>query len=276
MSSKSPDGSTPAPDPGVSAPGAPSAPAPPDPESAPAPPSGALDAWFASAQAAPDPESDGWTVSRLAIVGAVGMLLIAIGALAAAGALALLRGPGSGPVSAADRALLANSGAGIVPDVAASHTTPQPTGTGAGPAPGRASRALPPPAPDPSSPAVPSPTPSTPVDRTCTVVQQPAADLGGDLIRNRGRWIRVTVMSAAALRVAEWRLVFQLPSGEQVLRVLHGEFQQEGRQVAVLIGREPVRASAVRSFAYRVSGRVGGAEFALNGAPCGLASAPAG
>ena len=261
MSSESPEGITPTPDPGTPADsGGPLDPgAPPPPESAPARPGSALAVLFATAQAAPEVESDGWTVSRLAIVGAVGMLLIAVGALAATGGLTLLRGPGSGPFSAADRALLGNSGAGVVPDV--------------GRVPGHAKRGRPPAAPVASSPVSPSPTPGTPGARTCTVVQQSAAGLGGDLRRNRGRWIRVTVTSAAAARVGVWRVALHLPAGELVLRVWNGAFRQDGRQVTVVIDREGTTSPGVRGFAYQVSGQVGGAGFALNGAPCGLASA---
>jgi len=276
VSSESPEGTTPTPDPGTPAdPGGPLDPgAPPLPESAPAGPGAALTVLFATAQAAPDPESDGWTVSRLAIVGAVGMLLIAIGALAAAGGLILLRGPGSGPVSAADRALLANPGAGVVPDVAASPGTP-PTGAGVGPVPGRAKRGRPPAAPVASSPVSASPTPGTPGTRTCTVLQQSAAGLGADLPRNRVRWIRVTVTSATA-QVGVWRVVFHLPAGELVLRVWNGAFRQNGGQVTVVIGREHTTSPSVRGFAYQVSGQAVGAGFALNGGPCGLAPATPG
>jgi len=276
VSSESPEGITPTPDPGTPADsGGPLDPgAPPPPESAPARPGSAPAVLFATARAAPEVESDGWTISRLAIVGAVGMLLIAVGALAATGGLTLLRGPGSGPFSAADRALLGNSGAGVVPDVAASPGTP-PTGVAVGRAPGHAKRGRPPAAPVASSPVSPSPTPGTPGARTCTVVQQAAADLGGDLVRDRGRWFRVTVRSAAAAPVAVWRLVFDLPAGEEILRVWHGAFRQEGRQVAVVIDREPVGSPGVRTFAYQVSGRSGGTGFALNGAPCSLAAVPA-
>ena len=84
-----------------------------------------------------------------------------------------------------------------------------------------------------------------------------------------------SLVDAAAARVSVWRLVFDLPGGEVVLRVWNGAFRQDGRQVTVVIGRQRTPSPGVRSFAYQASVRAGGAGFALNGAPCGLAP-PAG
>lgn len=261
MSSESPEGPPPSTEPG---------------EQAAAQPLGPLDALIEAALAAPaDPDEAGWTVSRVAMVSALGMLLIMFGALGAAGALALLRGPTSGPISAADRALIANPGAGISPDVAATVAAPRPTGLvapAAGPPPGStdragtaAARARSSSAPGSSRPA--STTPAVP--RTCTVSQQ--------IDGRRARWVLVAVTSESAARGRAWELVFDLPAGDVVVRLWGGTFRQVGRQVTVDLGRERIRAGDTRRFAYQVAGRPSpaGTGFALDGRLCAVLPAPA-